>query len=73
MKKTENAVEQTPKKRLRIVKVDDFTREKFKVNVGEEYDVEHEMKGEVHYGYLINTNTKRKLPIVMYAHQIELL
>ena len=71
MKKTEQAVEQPPKKRLRIVKVDDFTNEKFKVNVGEEYYIEHEMKGEVHYGYLINTKVKR--PIVMYAHQIELL
>ena len=43
MKKTEK-VEQSPKKRLKIIEVDDFTAEKFKVKVGEEYDVEHEMK-----------------------------
>lgn len=70
MKKIEKA-NQPPKKRLKIIQVDDFTNEKFKVNVDEEYDIEHEAKGERQYGYLINT--KNKSSIVMYASQVELL
>lgn len=63
--------EQPPKKRLRVIEVDDFTKEKFKVNVGDVYDIEHEAQGEKRYGYLINT--KNKSSIVMYAQQVELL
>lgn len=70
MKKIEKT-EQPPKKRLRIVEVDDFTKETFKVNVGEEYDIEHEAPGEKKYGYLINAKNNRS--IVMYANQVELL
>ena len=63
--------EQPPKKRLRVIEVDDFTKEKFKVNVGDVYDIEHEAQGEKRYGYLINT--KNKSSIVIYAQQVELL
>ena len=66
-----NKKDQPPKKRLKIIEVDDFTRERFKVKVGEIYDVQHEAQGEKRYGYLINTKTKSS--IVMYASQIELL
>lgn len=45
MKKTENP-NQAPKKRLKVVEVDDFTKETFKVNIGDEYDIEHEAPGE---------------------------
>ena len=64
-------IEQPPKKRLRVIEVDDFTRENFKVNVGEEYEIESEAPGEKRYGYLINTKNKKS--IVMYASQVELL
>ena len=70
MKKTENP-SQAPKKRLKVVEVDDFTKETFKVNIGDEYDIEHEAPGERKYGYLINTKNKKS--IVMYASQVELL
>ena len=70
MKKTENQ-NQPQKKRLKIVEVDDFTKETFKVNVADEYDIEHEAPGEKKYGYLINTKNKKS--IVMYASQVELL
>lgn len=64
-------VEVPPKKRLKIVEVDDFTKETFKVNIGEEYDIEREGPGEKRYGYLINTKNKKS--IIMYASQVELL
>jgi hypothetical protein len=64
-------LETPPKKRLKIVEVDDFTKDNFKVNVGEKYDIEHEAQGEKRYGYLINTKNKKS--IVMYASQVELL
>lgn len=62
---------QPPKKRLKIIQIDEFTRENFKVNVGEEYDIENEAQGEKRYGYLINT--KNKSSIVVYTSQVELL
>ena len=64
-------VEVPPKKRLKIVEVDDFTKETFKVNIGEEYDIEREGPGEKRYWYLINTKNKKS--IIMYASQVELL
>lgn len=63
--------DQPPKKRLKIVEVDDFTKSTFNVNVGDEYDIEHEAPGEKKYGYLINTKNKKS--IVMYTSQVELL
>jgi len=51
--------------------VDDFTKETFKVNIGDIYDIQHEAPGEKKYGYLINTKNKKS--IVMYASQVELL
>jgi hypothetical protein len=63
--------DQPLKKRLKIVEVDDFTKSTFNVNVGDEYDIEHEAPGEKKYGYLINTKNKKS--IVMYASQVELL
>lgn len=62
---------QPEKKRLKIIDVDYFTHEQFKVNVGEEYDIEGEAQGEKRYGYLINT--KNKSSIVMYESQVKLL
>jgi hypothetical protein len=70
MKKIENLV-QPPKKRLKVVEVDDFTKEAFNVNIGDVYDIQHEAPGEKKYGYLINTKNKKS--IVMYASQVELL
>lgn len=63
--------DQPTKKRLKIIDVDEFTNKNFGVNIGEEYDIEHEAPGEKRYGYLINTKNKKS--IVMYASQVELL
>lgn len=58
-------------KQVKITNVDEFTKNEFKVDNGEIYNIDSEGRGEKLYGYCITTKEKRA--IVMYAHQVEVI
>lgn len=58
-------------KQIKIINVDEFTKNEFKINNGEIYNVDSEGKGEKLYGYCITTKENRA--IVMYEHQVEVI